>query len=192
LRIAANFSAKTLFLMCKKISIKIYEMIKKHSEIFHFSDDFLAKIEKCFTKKEEERECIIINPVLDDLFENNVYKLKMDEYTYIIPLWHHELIYDHCGNDIYINCFPLLPENVSIDENNDIHVELEYDLNELWGTETMGFSLGNQTLSFSSKELFISKKQSLRLKKQGISRINTVNIYDISKKGDIILHISIK
>ena len=88
-----------------------------------------------FSNKIKNDECIILNPTIDDLLANNLYKLRVNDFTYIVPLWHHELVYDNSGNDIYVKCFPMLPDNVCIDDQNNIHIDCKYDIKEILNKE---------------------------------------------------------
>jgi DnaJ-class molecular chaperone len=169
--------------------IKIYEIIKKYSEFLHFSNDFIDKIQEVLNDKIKNDEYIILNPTIDDLFANNLYKLKVNNFTYIVPLWHDELVYDNSGNDIYVKCYSMLPDNVSIDEKNNVHVECKYDIKEILPLEFIEINVGKQTFDIFTKELFVKQTQTIVLKNEGISKINTNDIYDISKKSDVYLHI---
>lgn len=176
----------------KNILIKVYEIIQNYRETLHFSTDFINKIKEVINKKIENDECIILNPTLDDLFENNLYKLCVNGFTYIVPLWHDELIYDNSGNDIYVKCFPLLTENITIDNKNNIHVNLTYDIKEILQKEYITFYLGKKEFEIEPKELTVEKTQTVILKGEGISKINTADIYDVSKKSNVILHITLE
>jgi len=175
----------------KNITIKIYEVMKRNREIFHFSPEFYDKLEELFKEKVKDDEYIILNPSIDDLFENNLYKLKIKEATYLVPLWHHELVYDNSGSDIYVRCKPVLPENVSIDNKNNVVVELTLELANIWLEKCIHVQLGKRTFTINADKLSISKNQTMVLEKQGISRINTINTLDVSKRGDIVLDITI-
>ena len=172
--------------------LKIYEIIKKYGEFLHFSNDFIDKIQEVLNDKIKNDECIILNPSIDDLFANNLYKLKVNDFTYIVPLWHDELIYDNSGNDIYVKCFPVLPNNVTIDEKNNIHIECKYDIKEILPLEFIEVNVGNNIFDIFTKELMIKPNQTVVLKNEGISKINTKDIYDISKKSDVYLHIALQ
>jgi len=172
--------------------LKIYEIIKKYGEFLHFSNDFIDKIQEVLNDKIKNDECIILNPTIDDLFANNLYKLKVNDFTYIVPLWHDELIYDNSGNDIYVKCYPMLPDNVTIDEKNNIHIECKYDIKEILPLEFIEINVGNNVFDIFTKELMIKPKQTVVLKNEGISKINTKDIYDISKKSDVYLHITLE
>ena len=176
----------------KNVLIKVYEIIQNYRETLHFSTDFINKIKEVINKKIENDECIMLNPTLDDLFENNLYKLCVNGFTYIVPLWHDELIYDNSGNDIYVKCFPLLTENITIDNKNNIHVNLAYDIKEILQKEYITFYLGKKEFEIEPKELTVEKTQTVILKGEGISKINTADIYDVSKKSNVILHITLE
>jgi DnaJ-class molecular chaperone len=176
----------------KNVLIKVYEIIQNYRETLHFSTDFINKIKEVINKKIEKDECIILNPTLDDLFENNLYKLCVNGFTYIVPLWHDELVYDNSGNDIYVKCFPLLTENITIDNKNNIHVCLTYDIKEILQKEYITFYLGKKEFEIEPRELTVEKTQTVTLKGEGISKINTTDIYDVSKKSNVILHITLE
>lgn len=175
----------------KKFLIKIYEIFKNHADIMNFSEGFLKSVEQVLLNKIQKDECVILNPFLDDLWENNLYRMVEKGGTFLIPLWHHELIYDNSGCDLYIKIVPVLPDNVKIDEKNNIHVELSYGIHELWGIDNIEFCLGKKQISFGSEQLYMKKNQSVILHQQGITNINVENIYDISRKSDIIVYIEI-
>jgi hypothetical protein len=175
----------------KQTLIKIYEIIDNYREVLHFGEDFLLKIKNIVNDKIKDDECIILNPTIDDLFENNVYKLKLNGFTYIVPLWHSELVYDNSGNDVYVKCIPVLPDNIEIDEKNNIHVTCEYELNKIWKEEILSIDVGKQRFYIKRDSLKIKPYQSIQFSKQGISKINTKNMYDVTNKGDIIIEIEL-
>jgi len=175
----------------KENLIKIYDILEKHRELLHFSDAFFNDIKKIIQEKVKDDECVILNPTIDDLFENNLYRLKINEFVYVVPLWHNELVYDNSGNDIYVKCNPILPENIEIDEKNNITIEVQYGLKEILDKEIINIDIGKQRFYLKRENLKISKSQSFSFMEQGISRINTKNIYDVSNKSDIIIKINL-
>jgi len=174
----------------KHILIKLFEIIKKYKDVLHFTEEFIKNIQQLLDEKFKHDECILLNPTLEDLFENNLYKLKLEDSVFIIPLWHHELVYDNSGNDIYVNCNPVLPEHIQIDERNNIIVEVEYFIEDIWKKDVL-------TCSLTSKQHFYIKRENLKLtshqkvvfSQQGISKINTKNIFDVTNRGDVIVNI---
>jgi DnaJ-class molecular chaperone len=175
----------------KNILIKTCEMIQKYKDVFHFSAYFFDKIEEIVKEKIGNDECIILNPQLDDLFENNLFKFKIGEYSYAVPLWHHELVYDNSGRDIYVKCIPVLKDNITIDNKNNIIISETFNIMDIWNNGKIEIKIGSQEITVELEKLKMVKQQSIVLEKKGISRINTVNIYDISKRADIIINITI-
>lgn len=172
--------------------IKIYEIIKIYSKSMHFGEDFIQKIETMITNKVNEQECIILNPTLDDLFENNLYRLKVNNHTYIVPLWHNELVYDNSGNDIYVKCNPMLPENIEIDNANNIKIKVSYNIKDIWNTEKIYVNIGtNRTIPITTSTLTLRDNQNIIIADTGISRINVKDVYDITKKSNIHINISL-
>jgi hypothetical protein len=176
----------------KPALFQIYEIIDKYSDVLHFTEDFIKKIKDMLNEKTKDDERIILNPTIKDLFENNLYKLKINGFIYVVPLWHNELIYDNSGNDVYVNCEPELPENITIDDKNNLIVSHECDLKDIWKEEYLNICVGPIRYYIKRDTLKLKEKQSVLFSKQGISRINTRDIYDVTNKGDVIININLK
>jgi hypothetical protein len=170
---------------------KIIEIMKTYKEILHLNDDFIQEVDNIYNTKQNKNEHLILNPFIDDIFDDNVYKLKYEDETYIIPLWHGELVYDHHGSDLHVECIAALPENIWIDEHNNVHVKLEYKVSELLGHNYIIYDIGKKKFLLWMKDIKLLKKQMVVYNKIGISKINTKNIYDTSKRSDIIIHLSL-
>lgn len=112
-----------------------------------------------------------LNPTLAHLMNKSVYHLV--EHDIYIPLWHQELSF----KNIIININPVLPDNVMIDADNNIHIIITPSTPD-------EFILGE--ISFSIQHCI---KNIDELKGKGIPRINIKNIYDYTIISDIILHI---
>jgi curved DNA-binding protein CbpA len=196
----ADFSFEFLKHIDQNILKRIYEFLKYYSDIFHYSLDFLEKIREIIehsqqtnTIEETSNECVryILHPLLEDLFENNLYKLTYKQHIVLVPLWHHELVYDLSGREFYVECVPILEENISIDETNDIHIHLEYNVLEIWEKNGVEFKLGKTIFSISRENIKMVHLQTIVLKKKGISRINQDEIYSVLEKGDIYVYLTI-
>jgi DnaJ-class molecular chaperone len=175
----------------KNVLIKICEMIRKYRDVFHFSPYFFDKLEEIVKEKISNDECIILNPLLEDLFDNNLFKLKIGDYSYAVPLWHHELIYDNSGRDIYVKCIPVLKDNITIDNKNNIIISQTFDITDIWNKEKLEIEIGSKIFAIEIENLKMTKQQCIVLEKKGISKINTSDIYDISKRADILINITI-
>jgi hypothetical protein len=169
----------------------IYEMLLLYKEVLHFSGDFLEKINDILKIKFDKDERIILHPLLDDLFENNLYKLTIDSELYIVPLWHHHLVYDSKTGEMYVDCYPILLEHIFIDDNNNIHIYIEFTIADLWSKEIIEFSLGSRIFYFKKETLLMKSYQQTIFYNQGIPIVNMLDMYDVSKKSNIIVHITI-
>ena len=190
--ICESSALDTLEKIDKTMLIKIYDILKKYKEAFHFTEEFIIKIENIISEKMKNDECIILNPTLDDLFKNNLYRLTINKNYYCIPLWHHELVYDNSGSDIYVKCNPMLPENIEIDNKNNIHVFVEYKISEIWNKKTIDLYLTKENqIKITVNLLKLVEEQSIMFSNMGISKINTENVYDYARRGDIIVHLTL-
>lgn len=170
---------------------KVYEILLKYRDYLHISQQFLDKVCKIIESKTATiREIIILNPNLDDLFNQSVYKLKVGENDCcLVPLWHSELIYDK--HNLQVQCEPELPENVHLDEYNNVHIWLKYAIGELWTKNMIEFKLGSQTFEIQVELLRIKKEQYIVLEKKGIPVPNSGNIFNVREISDIYVHIEI-
>ena len=176
----------------KETLFKIYNIISMNKDIFHINPEYINKIESILNNKTKNDEIIILNPTLDDLFNNNLYRLTIDNNTYIIPLWHHELQYDNNGKDIYVRCNPILVDDIEIDEANDIHVYKTFKIHDLWGKDTHDIELGNQIFTIEISKLKLMKNQTIFMCDSGISRPNIKDIYNISILSTVYIHITLE
>ena len=178
----------------KPTLIKTCIILTKYKDAFHITDNIIEKITGLIQTRNENDECIILNPTLKDLYNNNLYKLSVNGETYIIPLWHHELVYDNLGHDLYVNCLPDLPDHITIDENNNIHIDVKYNIHDIWEHEYLQVQCDTMCYPIQVNTLKLTNKQNVIFVKQGLSKINVKNIYDVSNRGDVYVtvHLTLK
>jgi len=176
----------------KETLIKIYNIIKMNKDIFHIKPEYISKIESIINNKVQNDEVIILNPTLEDLFDNNLYRLTIDKKTYIIPLWHHELQYDNNGKDLYVRCNPVLLDDIEVDEINDIHFYKTYNIHDLWGQEHIDVEIGSRIFTVEVNKLKIMRNQTIFICNSGISRPNIKNIYDVSILSTVHIHFTLE
>lgn len=184
-------------------AIEIYQLLYKYRCILYISDETLEFVSLIIKEKLEEskmndsknNKVFILKPNLKDLIEHNIYKLYVDEELYLVPLWHNELFFDSKdGSEIIVLCQPKLPDELTIDENNNIYYEkcisVEKELlNIIKKDNFVSIEIGEKWFSIPINKLLLKDKQVYTLKKQGISRILEKDMYDVSCKGDIIVKI---
>jgi hypothetical protein len=192
---------------CKEITLKLFEemdqekiiglytFLSTYKNILPIKDDILNKIKNIIREKYKDFEFYILNPSLNDLFHNNIYKLEIDNQIYFVPLWHNELYFDNSNekDDIIVRCIPDLPDNIYIDDDNNIIIEISVLFNfSLLNEKYITTNICNNLFEIPINELFIRQQQIYIFKKRGISKIIENDIYNVDDKSDIIFRINMK
>ena len=213
---------KDIVLGVKEISIKmfdkldrettlvIYDFILKYKNILHVSDSILNLLREIILEKFKDIQIYILNPSIDDLFENNVYKLEINKTLYFVPLWHGELYFDakfedKTSNeernpekvlssneyDIIVKCIPDLPPHINIDENNNLYVNINISFQtSLLKEKSIPIYLGKKRFDIEIERLLIKEKQTYVFRKMGISLINENDMYNVERKGDVYIRVT--
>jgi hypothetical protein len=108
-----------------------------------------------------------------------------------VPLWHHELVYDNSGCDLYVRCNPILPENIYIDEDNDIHISVEYAIKDIFNEKTVEIAIGKHVFSIYVEQMYLKSKQTTILKGKGIPRVIVDDIYNVEKRSNLHIHVNL-
>jgi len=173
----------------KDIIIIIYNFLFKYKDILHINEVILESITRIIIEKHKDIQIYILNPKLNDLFNNNIYKLEINSNIYFVPLWHNELFFDNTEGEIIVKCIPNLPENITIDEDNNliININIIFDFS-LLNKKYIEYNLfDSENILIPTENLFIKKNQTFVLNKKGISKIVENDIYNIEEKSDIII-----
>ena len=178
----------------RKTLAKLRTCLVMYREAFHLSDVLMERVDELLAKpntgasSSSSYSIVLLNPFLEDLQEDNLYRITESGKTFIVPLWHHELVYDNSGVDFVVRCCPVLPEHMEIDEYNNIYVYLWYRLSDVWGKTQIDVPFGNRTLSFWPKQLCVcAEPQQIRFPREGIARVNPTNPVDNSVRKDVVL-----
>jgi len=168
--------------------VYLFYFLKINNHFISFSDDLFKYIsQQIEIKKDELEKCVVLEPSLYDLLNDNVYIHYHNDNKYYIPLWHSELIYD----DFNVKCIPDLPKHVYIDEKNNLHIHLNIQYDGLLKQKYIYFTLENKEFEIDVSELRIVSNQKIQLKNKGISSIDSDNIYNVGKKSNIVVHIKL-
>ena len=191
-------SMKVIEDLDKDMLLELYNFLNKYKHILYISPETLEFVSSLIKEKYKNDSVYILNPSIDDILDNNIYKLYVDEQLYLVPLWHNELYFeDPNKNDIIVLCNAELPENITIDEHNNIHYNLlvcfekEMIINEERFVNELDVVIGKHIFKIPFEQLYMKKKQKYVIKGHGISYICEDDIYNQrnSVKGDIIVTI---
>lgn len=169
--------------------VYLFYFLKMNNHFLSVSNDTIDYINNLINEKSHEpnNSSIILEPNLYDLLNDNIYIHYHNDNKYYVPLWHSELVYD----DFTIKCIPNLPDHIYIDEKNNLHIHLNIKFDGLLKEKYISFKLENKTFDIHVCELRIISNQIIYLKNKGISIINNNDIYNVSKKSDIVVHIKL-
>ena len=166
----------SMFEECDKTVIsEVYDFLCKYKHVLHVSPETLAELKRIVVEKCKNDQIYILNPTLKDLFEGNLYKLVVDEKTYYVPLWNAETYFDcGLGVELVVRCIPELPDNINIDENNNVCVSVSIKLtNELLERKTIDVPIYcDKSVSVPVCDLKLVKHQNITFRKEGIYSIN--------------------
>jgi curved DNA-binding protein CbpA len=196
-------------IMCagKKISVKlfddldkdtafnIYTFLSNYRSTLHLNQDILENIREIVVKKYDNVEVYKLNPSINDLLNNNLYKLYAHDELFLVPLWHNESYFDGSGCEIIVICEPELPEGVQIDDDNNIFITKEiYGYNDLHNmillNKSIQIIIGEKEYEIPISNLYMKREQYYKIKNEGLSKEKR-DIYDVSEKSDIIVKIII-
>jgi DnaJ-class molecular chaperone len=179
----------------KDTALNIYSFLSMNRSTLHLSQEILDLIREIVVKKYDNVEIYKLNPSINDLFNNNLYKLYIGDELFLVPLWHNESYFETRSNsEIMVICEPELDKNITIDDDNNICIDIMINANDIptliINNALIPVQIGNKELSIPIEYLYMKKTQIYKIKGQGISKVKR-NIYDVSEKTDVIVHITI-
>jgi len=177
----------------KDTALNIYIFLSRYKSILYFSDELLENVKQMVIQKYDNVEIYKLNPSINDMMNNNFYKLYVHDELYFVPLWHNESYYDGSGCEIIAVCHPDLPDNIKIDDDNNLIVDVEInayiDLPDMIiHNDVLNFFVGDESFSIPLSELYLKREQYYRIKGKGLVNVKK-DLYDLSDKSDIIARI---
>ncbi len=136
-----------------------------------------------------------ISATIDDIIENNVRIIEYNNKKIFIPLWHSELIYELSDENDILNIYiePNIPNNMYLDEYNNLHVYIRKDFSDsLLYCDVLEFEIGSKTFNYNIRDIKIEKTQQIKLMNQGPPLINEHNMFAVSHRASIIIHLEFK
>lgn len=170
--------------------IYLYDIFKKYENIIHnyFDNTVLNQMNEIIQNKTNQSQLIILNPSIDNLLDCFIYK-SSNNGGFIVPLWHHELIYDLNDKELVVKCIPELPKGITLDEYNNIYISLFFLIQDILDKDNIEFFIGEKIFFIPNNLLHFYSSQTIILYNCGIPIINYCNIFDISLLSNI--HITI-
>lgn len=173
--------------------LEFYTFIQYYKDVINLPNNIIAVIEKKIREKIQNNEVIILNPSLSDLLNHNIFQLNYENETYNVPLWHSKLNFysEKQDRNITIICIPELPDHMYIDEKNNIHLDLRFNVSKLLEKKIITFQLENRDFSINIEKLRLLKHQDYIIPESGFARINMKDMLNIDDISHVICHIEL-
>ena len=183
--------------LSKEAAIQMYSYLVQYKDILGISKEILCKYESIVREKIKNDNIILLNPTLKNLFKEELFKLEYNDDIYWIPLWHSEISYDikmneKETNNLTVRCIPTLPEHISIDQKNNVHVNIKTQIKKVFEKGYIEISIEDMDHKINACDLVIKKSQTYVIMNEGIPMIHPTNIYDVRKKSNICVHIELE
>jgi hypothetical protein len=172
--------------------MKIYNFLSKNRCILHLNVSILESIREIVQQKFDNVLIYKLNPTINDLLNNNIYKLHVNNEICYVPLWISESYFDISGCEVIALCEPELPDNVLIDENNNIHIVRELSTkNELLdliiNNVNLQIHIADKVFEIPTQHLYMKKEQIYIIKNKGLSISDGFDINNNCERSDIIV-----
>lgn len=194
-------SAITMFqTMDKQACLTIYDILSKNQDLFGISREIMEELTRVVEEKMGDDLVVRLNPSLLDMLLDRVYILHEYGQVYYIPLWHTELHFKqpttHGDGEIIVLCDPELPDNVSLDDNNNLFISLDVNVLELFRDQVVPVYINDETkkhgfvyyLHACDVTLQKDRQHSILLRgsRGGIATMNNnADIYKVDKKANV-------
>jgi hypothetical protein len=180
------------------VLFQLYETLEQYNSAVSMDARIFEEITRIIREKMQKNNIVILKPSLKDVIQNNISVLQYEGQTFYVPLWHSELHYRLEGSDkqLIVKCMPELPGHMSIDANNELHIDVRADIKELLNRSGGVLRIplyDDECVDLGVRELHIKSRQTVILKNNvhGISLICATDIYDVSNKAPICVHVQV-
>jgi len=188
-----NISLKLFEGLDKESCVYIYNFLSKHRMTLHLNETILESVKEIVEQKFENVLIYKLNPTINDLLNSNIYKLNVNNEICYVPLWISESYFDISGCEVIVLCEPELPDNIVLDEDNNIHIVRNVSLIDeitilLEKNLNLEINLAEKVFEIPLNELSIKKEQLYVFKKKGILKSQneiTTNILNDNEKANI-------
>ena len=177
--------------MGKDKAIEVFDVLSKHQAIFGIPEGVILGMKAILKTKVRDDNIIVLNPSIDDLLMDKIYKLELNGKDFYVPLWHHEVVFDMSGNDIIVKCVPELDSCMHVDNRNNIYCKFIGSITDVLKDGKAQIKLGSRTFSIDADKLSIKEDQTYTLRGQGMLLVDNDHLYSTKFRGNIIASIKL-
>tara|TARA_B100000035_G_C21033302_1_gene569552 strand:+ start:3602 stop:4408 length:807 start_codon:yes stop_codon:yes gene_type:complete len=121
-----------------------------------------------YNKITSDKKIINLFVSFEDVYNDNIYKLYYDNNLFLVPLWCKECSFDYNNIEINVKIFIDLPENVSIDENNNICIFKNYNLLEIVRKPILEINISSINIPIRRDSILLKENQLIEFKNRGL------------------------
>ena len=179
------------------VLFQLYETLEQYNSAVSMDAGIFEEITRIIREKMQKNNIVILKPSLKDVIQNNISVLQYEGQTFYVPLWHSELHYRVSDEkQLIVKCMPVLPDHMSIDANNELHIDVRVDIKELLNLSPGVLRVplyDSECVELQVRELHIKSRQTIILQNNnyGISLICATDIYDVSNKAPVCVHVQL-
>ena len=179
------------------VLFQLYETLEQYNACIRMDARMFKEITNILREKMQKNNIVILHPSLKDVMLNNISVLQWAGQTFYVPLWHSELHYCvDLDKQLIVKCMPVLPDHMSIDVNNELHIDVRADIKELLGRSSGVLRIplyDDACVEVKTADLRVVPRQTVQLPnhKHGISLICATDIYEARSKAPICVHVTL-
>lgn len=179
------------------VLFQLYETLEQYNACMGMDAHIFKEITNMLREKMQKNNIIVLNPSLKDVLQNNISVLQHANQTFYVPLWHSELHYRvDSDKQLIVKCMPVLPDHMSIDVNNELHIDVRADIKELLGQSSGVLRIplyDDACVEVKMADLRIMPRQTVVLQNNahGISLICATDIYEVKNRAPICVHVTL-
>jgi hypothetical protein len=185
----SKISLEILKQLPKTTTIQLQKFTQQYADILNINSEIVDALNTIVCDNSKDDSIIVLKPTLENLLNDEIYKVNFQNETYCIPLWHHELIYELSNNYLVIECEPILPNYISLDNYNNLYINISTSVSTLINQTNIDINIGNNKYIVPVKDLYLRKFQRYCINALGISLINTKDIFNVDTRANIFVDI---
>jgi len=189
-----------LDMLSRSITENIYNWLVKYTQTYRgpyisIYNKLLDNLQKVLKENIQNSSVITrtFNTTIDDLLNDNIYKLVIDNKTFLVPCWYPESVYDIQQNSsLLVTCNPVLDQSMYLDDSYNLHISMKIPFTEIKLTENLSIYIGKKQYTIYTNQLVITnQQQTICLFNSGILLITDDDFYKSTDRSTIYLYITL-
>lgn len=184
-----DLTIKILYELELEDCLSIINLIENNKMILNISNKYMERLKEIKKNKSKDKKYIILNPLLENLVNKDIYLLTLDlKEPYCIPLWHNQLEFD---DSVIVKIEPILSDNIEIKNNNDLVITERVNIKDILNKKYHEIKFLKNILKINVEDIRLKTQQIIKIKKAGIPIINTKDIFCVENISDVYINLQL-